>query len=369
MRKFKSEILITAIFAIIIAAIPAQSLEATRKALSLCETTVIPALFPFFVCSGMLVQLGAAEILGEYLSGAMIPLFGVGGGGALAVVMGLVSGYPVGAKTAAELVKNKKCSKSEGEKLLAFCNNSGPHFILGSVGSGMLKNPQAGMILYTAHFMASLTVAVIFRAVRCEITKIPQTADVKRKKSFGEMLTDSIKNAADSVFTISGFVIIFNIILSSAEYFGIFEKLSAIGIKSEIWRMILYALTEPTNGCIAVVETIKNPVAVCMILSAVVGWSGISVHLQVLGIIKNAGLSAKYYFVGKIMMTLLAPVYTLLMIKLYPVHISAFAGEYSLPGIYFGSGAYFVAAVVVTAVFTGVAFVITAVHRKFIKIK
>ncbi len=126
-------------------------------------------------------------------------------------------------------------------------------------------------------------------SVRAMLLKI-ELLIIKRKKSFGEMLTESIKNASDSVFTISGFVIIFNIILSSVEYFGIFEKLSLIGMKSEICRMILYGLTEPTNGCIAVVETIKNPESLCMLLSAVVGWSGISVHLQVLGIIKNAGL-------------------------------------------------------------------------------
>ncbi len=63
----------------------------------------------------------------------MKPIFNVPGIGAYAFIMGIISGYPVGAKIVTEFRKNGECSKAEAERLLAFTNNSGPLFIIGTV--------------------------------------------------------------------------------------------------------------------------------------------------------------------------------------------------------------------------------------------
>ena len=60
--------------------------------------------------------------------------------GAYAFIMGIISGYPVGAKIVTEFRKNGDCSRAEAERLLAFTNNSGPLFIIGSVGISMFGN-------------------------------------------------------------------------------------------------------------------------------------------------------------------------------------------------------------------------------------
>ena len=127
------KIFVVALFAAIILINPGTASDAAKSALITCANSVIPSLFPFFVCSRMLIELGAAQKLGRVFSGIMTPFFGVGGGGALAFVLGIISGYPIGAKTVADLVTSGECSKSEGEKLLGYCNNSGPLFILGAV--------------------------------------------------------------------------------------------------------------------------------------------------------------------------------------------------------------------------------------------
>lgn len=63
----------------------------------------------------------------------MKPIFNVPGIGAYAFIMGIISGYPVGAKIVTEFRKNGECSKVEAERLLSFTNNSGPLFIIGTV--------------------------------------------------------------------------------------------------------------------------------------------------------------------------------------------------------------------------------------------
>ena len=78
--------------------------QAARDGVQLCLTSVIPALFPFFAVSSLLVALGAAEAAGRALAHPFGRLFCCGGAGCAALLLGLVGGYPVGARTAAELV-------------------------------------------------------------------------------------------------------------------------------------------------------------------------------------------------------------------------------------------------------------------------
>ena len=113
---------------------PQPAMEAARSGLRLCYNVIIPSLFPFFVLSSLVVELGLAGYLGRLLEGLMRPLFRVGGACASAVALGFIGGYPVGAKTAIGLYESGQCTRTEAQRLLAFCNNSGPAFILGVVG-------------------------------------------------------------------------------------------------------------------------------------------------------------------------------------------------------------------------------------------
>ena len=77
----------------------------------------------------------------------MRPVFNVDGKGSFCFIMGLISGYPIGAKIACEFRKQNICSKIECERLLSFTNNSGPLFIVGTVGISMFGNTSIGLLL------------------------------------------------------------------------------------------------------------------------------------------------------------------------------------------------------------------------------
>lgn len=93
----------------------------------------------------------------------MKPIFNVPGCGAYAMLMGIISGYPIGAKIVTNFRENGMCSKEECERLLAFTNNSGPLFIIGTVGISMFYNSLIGVLLFITHLLACLTVGFIFR--------------------------------------------------------------------------------------------------------------------------------------------------------------------------------------------------------------
>ena len=72
-------------------------------------------------------------------------------------------GYPIGAKIACDFRKNNICSKEECERLLSFTNNSGPLFIIGTVGILMFRNTTIGILLFITHILACISVGIIFR--------------------------------------------------------------------------------------------------------------------------------------------------------------------------------------------------------------
>ena len=125
--------------------------EAVRRALSLCARSVVPALFPFFVVSGLFTSLGFAEGMGRRLTPAAALLFRVSGAGTSAFFLGLLGGYPVGGRTVGQLYREGRISGNEAERLLSFCNNAGPSFILGVVGLGCFQSLTAGWALYLIH--------------------------------------------------------------------------------------------------------------------------------------------------------------------------------------------------------------------------
>ena len=95
-----------------------------EEGLQLCLYSVLPSLFPFFVLSSLLLSLGFAESLGRLLFPVMNGLFHLGGNGASALALGLIAGYPSGARAVSRLYEDGLCGKEEAEHLLAHTTHS-----------------------------------------------------------------------------------------------------------------------------------------------------------------------------------------------------------------------------------------------------
>ena len=123
------------VFTVCLVLFSKQNLSATKNGLALWANSVVPALLPFFMATELLSHTNVTQIIGRLLNKYMKPLFNVPGIGAYAFVMGIISGYPVGAKIVTKFRQDGLCTKAEAERLLAFTNNSGPLFIIGTVGT------------------------------------------------------------------------------------------------------------------------------------------------------------------------------------------------------------------------------------------
>ena len=142
--------------------VPAEAIESARYGLSLCAELIVPSLLPFFITSALLVRLGVPQTLGRLLAPLARRLWGVSGAAASAFFTGIGGGYPLGAQTVAELYGTGQIKKEE-ERLLRFCNNSGPSFLIGVIGVGLFSSRAAGLLLYGIHVSSAVLVGVLSR--------------------------------------------------------------------------------------------------------------------------------------------------------------------------------------------------------------
>lgn len=303
-----------------------NNLVAAQNGLALWATKVLPTLFPFFVATELLCQTNFTYILGKLLNKFMKPIFNVPGESAIAIILGTISGYPVGAKVVCNLKNQKIISKIEAERLIAYTNNSGPLFILGTVGIALFGNKTLGISLLLSHILASLLVGYCFRFwkkdkfdINYRETKFNSKLTPMKISDIGEILGNSIKKAISTILLIGGFIVIFSVILSILETSGVLNLLSEallnFGIPKEISLSMLSGVIELTNG-VNLTATLSNSYYTLSILltSFLLGFGGFSVLLQVYSIIAKENISIKPYFYGKLLQGLFSVIFTFILI-------------------------------------------------------
>lgn len=286
---------------------------AVQNAISLFFEKVFPSLFPFFIAADLLSHTNIINILNTILSPIMKPLFNVSGKGAFPFIMGIISGYPTGAKIVSDFRKNNICTKIECERLLAYTNNSGPLFIIGTVGSSLFLSTEIGILLLITHIFGTLTVGIIFRFYKNNYYRNENIVDELDIDNFSSILTESIFNSFKTTGMIFGFIIMFSIINNILLTSGILKLFPSAIIGS------ILSICEITNG-INYISMIKssNLTIQLILTSFFLGFGGISVLMQVYSIISKTDLSIKPYILGKLLHGLTSAIYTLIIILLFP---------------------------------------------------
>ena len=260
------------------------------EALVLCGKSVIPALFPFLVVSSLLVSLGFGEWLSPYLGGLMAPLFRLPGLASSALVLGLVGGYPIGAQTAADLYRQRLLTRQETERLLSFCNNSNPVFLISVLGVGVFGSVQTGVWLWLIHVLSALLVGLLFRGHG-------KTADRRRPPpipcravSLPAALVAAVRNSAGGMLSVCAFVTLFYLVAAPLEALGPHLGTALVGVVE------LFSLTP-----------LLTPDFFGFVLAAgCAGWGGLSVLCQTAAVLDGTDLTLRPCLLGKLIQGLLA---------------------------------------------------------------
>lgn len=264
--------------------------QAAAEGLLLCGRAVIPALFPFMAASTMLVSMGFGEWAAPRLSGLMA-LYRLPGPAGSALLLGLVGGYPIGARTAAELHKKGLLTSGEAERLLGFCNNSNPVFLISVLGGGVFGSPRTGVYLWLIHILSALLTGFFFRGREASAPRQqPPRLAVQPLPSLASAFVEGVGRACGNMVSVCGFVIFFYVLASPVAGLGGPLGAGLVGF------LELFSLTP-----LLAADRLSFVLA-----SACAGWGGLSILCQTASVLEGSGLRLRNCVAGKAIQGFLA---------------------------------------------------------------
>lgn len=324
-------------FTSLIILFPKVSVDASIEGLTLWWHNVFPALLPFFILSELMMAFGIVRFIGVLLEPVMRPLFKVPGIGGFVLVMGIVSGFPNGAKITANLYKQKLISEIEAVRLSTFTNFSNPLFLFGVVAYGFFHSAKLGFILAGSHYLGNLCIGFCMRFYkgraqqsmlrkrkRTGLSKVFSHAfftmhetRIHQKQPLGKTLGDAVQASMSTLLMVGGFIILFSVISHLLEHIHVLEATSKLLVPIFYLFHITPLLTHPfitgwfemTIGAKNISQTNASLLERVMLTSFLLGFSGLSVQSQVVSLLSEAKINVRPFLYSRLAHGILAAVF------------------------------------------------------------
>lgn len=280
-------------------------------ALELCVTRIFPSVFPFMVVSSYILKSGAISVLEHKIEKLSRFVFCLPARAGVIFIMSLVGGFPVGAKLISDSVKNHALTRNQGKRMLLFCVNPGPAFVINMIGVSLIGSYRAGVILFVSLCVASLTAGIVsrlFKSKEGEELLSPLSKDPYP-------LIDAVNESVESILRMCAWIVIFS------AFLGVVDTLPV----EEGGKEWLTMVAEVTKGCSTCVKKYPLP-----FMAFVLGWSGFSVHAQLMPYIAVSGLKYKHFAVARVFNATVSLGVAGILFKLFPCKVSVFSnlGEF-----------------------------------------
>lgn len=280
-------------------------------------TVVLPALLPFMFFTKTLTELGVADILASKFK--LFPkIFKVPSLAIYVFILSILSGYPVGAKIVADLYESGAISKEEAYKITTFTSNSGPMFILGSVGIGMLTSKKLGIIILISHILGALINGLIYRNHKENSTEINKKIIEKNNLSIGDLMW----NTVHSVLIIGGFIALFFVIIEIINNLNIFSPISNLFSKifncdANIFTAIFNGIFEITRGCLDISKLGLSELVSGTLCTFIISFGGLATAMQALVFLKKFDMRFSFFIKQKITHAIFASVIYFILLLIF----------------------------------------------------
>lgn len=271
---------------------------------------VLPTLLPYMILINVLICTPALHWICRITSTFLCPLLGTSYYGTFAVLTGFLCGYPMGAKTASDLLDTQKISRSEASYLLSFCNNTSPAFILSYVVAQNMKERNLCIPFFLILTFTPLMLSFIFRLFyrlpesSCSFPQVTPGSFSNPSESISDSFLDRcILNAFESVTKVGGYMMMFSVLI----------QLLASVLPNTIFSLLLYSSLEISTGIRLLFSSAlytTEKIILCAFLTSFGGWCCIA---QTYSMISSSQLPILPYITAKLVTALV----TSLLISAY----------------------------------------------------
>ena len=268
-------------------------------ALNLWVKTLVPALFPFFIISDILINYNITSYIPKFIKNFCKLIFNISDNMLTILLLSMVSGFPSNARNTRILYDNGDISIDEANHILIFSHFANPVFILLTIVGFFSNNQKLGIILLISHYGANFILGICFR------NKFKHNAISKFKEinndNFGKIFIFSIKKAIDTILMICGIIVVFSML--SAIIVNTFSF-------NDYNEMIIKGFSEITIGLQALSNLSIKLIYKAVIASSILSFGGISIHVQVLSQIVNTKINYIYFFIGRMYQMIISGIMT-----------------------------------------------------------
>ncbi len=283
---------------------PERYLPVCLQGLNLWATKVLPSLLPFLFVTLLLTSFCDISRASHVLSPATRFLYGTSGIAAFVRIVGLISGYPAGAKLVANLSEEGLIDKNEATKIAVLSSTSGPSFVIGTVGVGFFADKKVGVIMFLSHIFAAAIAAAFFRKYgdnRRITPHLMRNTKEKKKDLYATALDSSLSMLCVGTL-ITVFYVISEIAADLRLTFPITAALNFILQDAAKVKAVTAGLFECTKGCYLLSSCAKSAPLCC----AIVSFGGLSVLAQSAAFLQKADVCIPVFVAGKLIQTVLS---------------------------------------------------------------
>ena len=252
---------------------PEKAAEGVREGIRLSLETVIPALFPFMVLSGILIG-GRGKGVERLLA---LP-----GQTAGAVLLGLIGGYPAGTMAAAGLVREGRISKEAGGRILCTGFLASPAFCSG-IGRYLFGSGRIGLALWGCQLLAAILTGVICGRIFPPCPEKISARTSAPPAPFGDRFVGSVLGGIRGMAVVCGFTVLFS------------------AIRSYLWMIpggrYLLPFLEVSVGCISAKGLPFWKAVATVTLCCSLG--GVSVWMQNAAFLRGSGIGMREFFLSR----------------------------------------------------------------------
>ncbi len=286
---------------------PSPYISATYKGFCVWAKIVLPSLFMFFILTKLLMQMNGSFKMFGFLDKPFKKMYGVNKYGGYAFLMSILSGYPIGTKLTSEFYEQGLISQNEARRMLSFTSTSGPMFVVGSVAIKMFNNVKLGIVVFICHILSALINGFLYR--KTEVSDTTITSLPTDKTATKQTLNDIMLNSIISLLMVGGYIALCFCLLEGLLHNQIGSAINSFLTQTfgnDFLTPIISGIVEVTNGCVSLSNIGGNLRAVCVILTCLTSFGGLSIHLQSQMFASKCGIKYSYFLKTKTTQTLVS---------------------------------------------------------------